>query len=271
MKLPPAAHPRRPAPTPPPAPPPPQCSTAAPAIASFEQVNASSVSTIGDQQHMLRAVRGWKGAPELAAELCCNISSCVAFSADAQWGLELFSTTRIDVSGVPGGHWTTWVAKHASPPLPPPPPPPPSWGGGGCVPGGAFCQTLDIATSTVTVRTPSLTVNVSVDLTPPHTGSVTNTVPDKRGGILRVRAAGRGGLAVGLHVALEPYRKEQPAVFAGPYYQRNCYPRFEHADTIVERNTSASPAITFALGCRLRLLFVFGGSKNTHVQKNMLG
>ena len=38
-----------------------------------------------------------------------------------------------------------------------------------------------------------------------------------------------------IHFCLqEPYRTSGPAPFAGPYYQRNCYPRQQHADTVVQ-------------------------------------
>ena len=93
------------------------------ALRSFQQVNGTANSTIGDQHSMIRSFPGWKGAPEAAAELCCNTSRCVAFSQDATWGLELFSDTATDVTGTPGGHWRTWVTRHPKPaPVPPPPP-----------------------------------------------------------------------------------------------------------------------------------------------------
>jgi hypothetical protein len=221
----------------PPVPPGPRCA----GLSDFNQTNSSEVSTIGDQHHMLRAVQGWKGTKAAAAELCCNHTGCVAFSIDAAWGLELFSTTATDVAGMPGGHWQTWLSNrgHSVPPLPPPPPPAPAWGDSSCVHGGVFCQTLDIATSTVTIVTPSGMVNVSIDLNPP----LSDGAPDQRGAILRVHAGGAGAAAkVGLTVTLEQYRLEQPEPFAGPYYQRHCYPRFEHEDTV---DTSGADAITW--------------------------
>lgn len=110
-----------------------------------------------------------------------------------------------------------------------------------CDPAGAFCQTLDLATSTVTVVTPSLSVNVSIDLNSPLLGP--NGQPTKEAGIVRVHAVGTNGSKFGLTVTLEPYRTEQPAVFGGPFYQHACYPRFEHPDAI--DTISGADAVTW--------------------------
>ena len=59
--------------------------------------------------------------------------------------------------------------------------------------------------STVTIITPSVLVNVSIDLSPPRYGGA----PDRRGGVLRVHAVARGEAPRGdtsLTVTLEPYR-----------------------------------------------------------------
>ena len=114
-----------PAPAPTPAPASNTSCTGPGALASFQQVNATANSTIGDQHSMIKSFPGWTGAPEAAAELCCNTSRCAAFSQDAAWGLELFSDTATDVTGTPGGHWKTWITKHPRPAPPPPPPPSP--------------------------------------------------------------------------------------------------------------------------------------------------
>ena len=178
-------------------------------LSAFHQANSTATSTIGDQHHMLHSVWGWKGAAAVAAELCCNTSACVAFSIDADWGLELFSTTATDVDGTPGGHWKTWISKHTpTPPAPAPgpaPAPAADWGDGSCDADAEFCQTLSIASSTVSIVTRSVVVNVTVDLNPPlnATGQ-----PDQRGGIVRVRAAtrnGSGSSPPAMNVTLEPY------------------------------------------------------------------
>jgi hypothetical protein len=119
-----------------------------------------------------------------------------------------------------------------------------------------------------------------VDLTPP----LTVGHPDKRGGVLRLKAAAvpvtptsmaaslaaaaaaengaaSGGGAtlgggssggVGLKVTLEPYRVQGPEPFAGPYYQRHCYQRYEHPDTV---DTSDPHAITWCDTSKLPSVF----------------
>lgn len=219
--------------TPPPSPSPPPA--ACRGASSFNQSNASAVSTIGDQHNIIKAVPGWKGTVDAAAKICCNTSSCVAFSFDHDWGLELFSTTATDVAGTPGGHWKTWLNTIAPKPVLPSPPSP-DWGAGvNCNPGAAFCQTLDIATSTVTIATKSVTVNVSFDLNPP----LLNGSPDQRGAVLGIHAIAVGSKTVSVAAVLEPYRKEQPEPFAGPTYQRHCYPRFEHPDVVDDSSVDA--------------------------------
>ena len=219
----------------------------APRLPVFRQVNATAVSTIGDRHHMLKAFPGKHVSPEVAASLCCNTTGCVAFSFDASWGLELFSSTQTDVQGVPaGGHWKTWVniyANHSRPPASSAPPPP-SWGDSACVPGEAFCQTLDLATATVTITTPVLTANISVDLNPPLSGDRAGdaAAPNQQGGVLRVAVRGQTphSRLRRLTVTLEPYRtRVVPTAFAGPFYQRNCYPRQTQKDTIVEADDSS--------------------------------
>jgi hypothetical protein len=93
-------------PTPPLPPPPtgPLCPKGTTAMNAYDKSNASSVSTIGDQHHVLSSVKGWKGTPSEAAEVCCNATGCVAFSMEDSWGLELFTVTSVNVGGViPGG------------------------------------------------------------------------------------------------------------------------------------------------------------------------
>ena len=99
------------------------CPRGIPPLAAFVQANASASSCIGDQNHHLRSVGHWKGTPAEGAAQCCNTPNCAAFSIDADWGLELFTTTATDTQGTPGGHWRTWVNKRV-PPSPPSPPPP---------------------------------------------------------------------------------------------------------------------------------------------------
>jgi hypothetical protein len=225
-----------PTPPPPPPSPPPRCPRTGPFLSSFAKSDASKVSTIGDQKHMIAAVRKWKGTAELAAARCCNTSGCVTFSFDADWGLELFSTTEVNVGGkVPGGHWQSWISQHSPAPAPPAPLPAPSWGPAVCQNEARFCQMLDLATGVVTVTTPHAVVEVSVDLNAP----VINGAHKQAAGMLRVHASGRQGTHIKLIATLEPYRKEQPAVFAGPLYQRTCFPRFEHGDWVGTSNPKA--------------------------------
>eukprot|EP01052_Picozoa_sp_SAG31_P029885 SAG31_NODE_3012_length_4788_cov_2.735125_4_plen_558_part_00 len=220
-------------PVPPPVPPPPPPCRGKSSLYAFNQTNVSAVSIIGDQRHIIKSVRSWHGSAEEAAEVCCSVSTCVAFSFDSQWGLELFSTTATDVTGTPGGRWKTWLSTHDRKPEPPPPPPP-AWGAGDrCDLGDVFCQTLDIATSTVTIATKSLTVNISFDLNPP----LLDGVPQQHAALLRIHAEGSGSKQIEkVSAVLEPYRKEQPEPFAGPFYQRHCYPRFEHEDVVDSSN-----------------------------------
>lgn len=215
-----------------PEPPRPSCGGAS-ALDAFEQTNTSAVSTIGDQHHIVKTIKGWHGTAEAAAELCCNVSACVAFSFDSDWGLELFSTTATDVAGTPGGHWKTWLSTYSRKSVPLPP----AWGAGAkCDAGSVFCQTLDIATSTVSILTRTITVNVSFDLNPP----LLDGVLEQRGALLRVHAVGSGSKQIDKVAAvLEPYRIEQPEPFAGPAYQRHCYPRFEHPDVVDSSSVDA--------------------------------
>ena len=93
-----------------------------------------------------------------------------------------------------------------------------------CPAGAAFCQTLDLATATVHITTPTISVAVSIDLNAPNRGGV----PHRDAGILHVTA--KGTSKFGLTVLLEPYRVEGKRTTLGRGF---CHPRYEHADTIV--------------------------------------
>ena len=82
------AAPLPPSPPPPPPSPPPaaQCPPRPGGrLGLYRQVTPAAVSTIGDQHHMLKAFPGLHVAPESAAEICCNMSSCVTFSVSLAW------------------------------------------------------------------------------------------------------------------------------------------------------------------------------------------
>jgi hypothetical protein len=93
-------------------------------------------------------------------------------------------------------------------------------------------------TTQVMVRTSDTNVNISVDLNPPH--RATDQRPEQQAAVVRVAATARDATntPIGVTVALEPYRRDGPTPFAGPYYQHSCFPRFEHADTIVTESDS---------------------------------
>jgi hypothetical protein len=88
------------------------------------------------------------------------------------------------------------------------------------------------------VRTSDTNVNISVDLNAPH--RATDQRPEQQAAVVRVVATARDvtNTPIGATVALEPYRRDGPIPFAGPYYQHSCFPRFEHADTIVTESVS---------------------------------
>eukprot|EP00040_Diaphanoeca_grandis_P035429 m.222904 g.222904 ORF g.222904 m.222904 type:complete len:925 (-) comp33386_c2_seq2:269-3043(-) len=92
-----------------------------------------------------------------------------------------------------------------------------------------FSMELDIATSTVTVRSVAgVTVVVSIDLNAP----LVNGKPSRGAGIVRVTASSRTDFE--LDVMLEPFREERVSILGGA----DCNVRYEHADTIASvKNT----------------------------------
>ena len=202
---------------PPPAPLPPgtTCSPTANYTAS-----ASGQSVIGDQSSQFSPSASFKcsSAAKCVAEsaaLCCSIPACRAFSLNGAWGggvvPELFTDTKTNVGGAPGSGWTTWTSNA-------PPGPPPATG---------FQQTLDLTTSTVTVKTKHVTVSIAVELNAPMRDGVAH----RDAGILHIVANSTLNAApFSVKASLEPYREEGKKTALGRGF---CYPRFEHADTIV--------------------------------------
>jgi hypothetical protein len=231
-----------------PAPLKPHCAVAS-ALDNFEKMGgAGKTSTICDQDHLLKDVQmmacGAAGSfnetacAETAARACCATVGCVSFSLNPQAGYgtkrgaEFCASTLTNRAGTPGPGWTSWTMHGVAPPEPGPPPAPPA--PSTCAAGAPFCQTLDIATSTVTIKTPTIEVSVFVELNAPLRDGVLH----RDAGILHVTAALAAGAGAaeaqtaagfGLKVVLEPYREEGKDTLGRGY----CYPRYEHADTIV--------------------------------------
>jgi hypothetical protein len=98
-----------------------------------------------------------------------------------------------------------------------------------------FVQTLDLATSTVTIKTESIDLSVTVDLNAPLRGGKAH----RDAGILHVSANSTS--TFGLTVSVEPYRVEgkQSNLGAGL-----CHPGVEHADIIASAAASGPFADT---------------------------
>eukprot|EP00658_Telonema_sp_P-2_P011199 TRINITY_DN14256_c0_g2_i1.p1 TRINITY_DN14256_c0_g2~~TRINITY_DN14256_c0_g2_i1.p1 ORF type:complete len:882 (+),score=184.58 TRINITY_DN14256_c0_g2_i1:195-2840(+) len=108
-------------------------------------------------------------------------------------------------------------------------------------PSATFCQTLDIATSTVMIRTAEVSVWVWTALNAPlRADGGSRPVPDRRAGELHVNASG----SFALRVTVEPYRVEGAKSPLGPGL---CDPGVEHADVVVDASpgTSLEKAITW--------------------------
>ena len=214
------------------------CKNSSAPLALFEK-KGGAASTICDQANQISNVdmRPCGAQPQAecaaaAAKACCGTPGCVAFSINPQAHMtEYASTTITNRQGgcanchTPGPGWSSWTMKGVAP-APAPAPPPTS-----CT--GTFCQTLDVGSSTVTIKTKELEVNVFVELNAP----LRDGVPHRDAGIVHVTAASATGTGLssdfagfGLKVALEPYRVEGKKTSLGRGF---CYPRFEHADTIV--------------------------------------
>jgi hypothetical protein len=224
------------------------CKNASTHIAAFEQKGgAGKVSTICDQANLIKNVAmplcGAKSEADcaaVAAKVCCETPGCASFSLNPQAGYgykqpaEFCSTTTTNRRGgcsncrLPGPGWTSWTMIGVAP-APPAPTPPPSCS-------GAFCQTLEVASSTVTIKTKELEVSVFVELNAP----LRDGVPHRDAGILHVTATAAPGSTAahakgfGLKVALEPYRVERKTTLGRGF----CFPRFEHPDTIVSGGTN---------------------------------
>ena len=193
-------------------------------------------STICDQTHLIKGVEmrpcgglatsNETACAKTAAAACCATKGCVSFSLNpkAGWGstgpAEFCSSTLTNRGGTPGPGWTSWTMDSVAPLPGPAPTPPPT---ASCAAGAPFCQSLDIATSTVTIKTPTVTVQVAIDLNAP----LRDGVAHRDAGIMHVTATGTA--TFGLTVALEPYRVEGKETLGRGF----CFPRFEHADTIV--------------------------------------
>ena len=210
---------------------------ASPLSAFFKEGGAGKTSTICDQSHLMKVAEPPCSSTNetvcaaQAAKACCTTAGCVAFSLNPTAGrgvnghaAEFCGSTRTNVGGTPGS-WAldeqlsrstgTWTMIGA-----PPPPAPAPVGPTGCTAGQAFCQTLDLASSTVTIKTRKVEVTVSIDLNAPAPG----------GGTMRIAA--KSSSKFGLKVALEPYRLSGVKEPDGRGY---CKPRFEQADTIVDQ------------------------------------
>lgn len=148
---------------------------------------------------------GWSCSPQAA--LCESIEECQGFALNSQvssWTLvpELFGVATPDPTR-PGPGWTQWQRIQPAPPLPP-------WN-------GAFRQTLDLPTATVTIETKELTVRVYINATSP---------------VLRITAipsANATNSTFSVKAALEPYRKHQRTTLGRGF----CSPRYEQPDTVV--------------------------------------
>ncbi len=193
------------------------CKKNVPGTASYRRYGNATHSVICDQgaQITIPSVKSCAAAGdacvEAAAEACCADPRCVAFSFNGGWehGLlpEFCSSPTMPDS--PGEGWQTWIVNDIP------------------APSMAFQQTLDLATSTVTISTPSVDVNVFIDLNAPHRDGK----PHRDAGILHVTATSKAGQPpFDLTATLEPYRQENAVTQLGRGF---CHPRYEHADTVV--------------------------------------
>ena len=98
-------------------------------------------------------------------------------------------------------------------------------------PAGHFEQTLDLPTSTVTIKTPQITVSVAFDLNAP----LRNGLPHRAAALLHVKAAATGKTAFAIKVAVEPYRVEGAR---SPLGAGLCQAGVEHADVVVDPSPS---------------------------------
>lgn len=183
------------------------------AAGNFTKVPGEA-STIGAQNRQLKnwqCVGDAEACTAEAARQCCQTAGCVAYSVNPTAGVaggvfcELFSATATTTRCGPG--WSSYTLDGAPPDGPP--------SAAGCGPNAAFCQTLDISTATVTIRTKHAVVNVSYELNAP----VRDGAPRRGAALLHITAtaAAPGGAKFGATVALEPYRVEGrvPSLGAG--------------------------------------------------------
>ena len=220
-----------------PTPPKPHCSGD---LSDYTSHGDASHSIICDQKARFKipsfkaCSSGGAACAASAAKACCADAKCVAFSLNPGWsgGLlpEFCSSTA--TPDKPGPGWMTWTQNGVAPPTPTPGPTPAL---ATCPPGAAFCQTLDLPTATVTIVTPTINVEVFIDLNAPHRDGVAH----RDAGILHVVATSTSddsettamsSTPFGLTVTLEPYRVEGKKTTLGRGF---CFPRFEHADEIV--------------------------------------
>ena len=218
-----------------------------PLSAFLQKGGAGKTSTICDQRALMKSVAeppcnssDISVCAAQAAKVCCSTPGCVSFSINPSAGYgtkhaaEFCSTTRTNVGGTPGPDWTTWSMIGA--PVAPPAPAP-----GPCAADSAFCMTLDLTSSTVTIKTKELEVAVHYDLNAP----LRDGVPHRDAGILHITAkpsststsdSAAAAAGFGLKVALEPYRVAGKKTTLGRGF---CHPRFEQADTIVSGTKDA--------------------------------
>ena len=196
--------------------------------------SAAGKTIIGDQHHHLATPAGFKcssldACPQESADLCCKTNGCVAFSINWDWQHhpQLFSTTQTNVDGTPGGGWKTWTNDNAKPSK-----------------DTGFTQTLDLATSTVTVKTDKgVSVSVSVDLNAPTRVVDGKKVQHRDAGIVTIEAQSTGP-SFSVTAALEPYRVEGIRTRLGRGF---CHPRFEHADTVHPAGDTVTWFVAFVL------------------------
>ena len=201
-------------------------------IGAYTLHGGTKTSSIICDQHaeitvpMTPCSKGGAQCAAQAAQACCADARCVAFSLNPEWkgGIVAEFCASTALPDTPGPGWATWTLTGVAPPAPAPGPASTT-----CPADARFCQTLDLPSATVTIATPTIDVTVAIDLNAPNRGGA----PKRDAGLLHIVAKAKQGASpstFGVTVTLEPYRVEGKRTSLGRGF---CYPRYEHADTIV--------------------------------------